>query len=716
MQSAIDFGKEFLTQYFNKRDAAATAAFLADDIIWITPNEIQHFKSARAIHDFLVSSVEDDPNAYNVDYAATFSVPNLDTANIIVFDVNLISKHKETSVNMRCTLGLHRKGVGYEMVYVGMSRRYERTDVEHIRGFADALPCGIMTVASAGKEIRLMYASAYLYERLGYDEATFYEKTDSHLFFMMPSEEQKRMESMVIEMNTLQKPKPVSMQVTFLSSDGKSQIPFQVSISVGYKEGDQTILYLVFHEITDLVTEFERQKKRQEKILLQQNASLQRGGTLEEKKVRKERSSVKGPLTQEEMEQQIEEIRRDAEKQIASIQIAANVDIEEAQKLANDEADAAEKLIRTQLEKAAKDKKTAVEKARRDLKQQYSTAWKQEKEKQAKKTQDLTDQLTAEKARADEQKEEIDLLKKQLKEITENKDQEVEEQVQARIREDEEQVSLKNAELDTAKIRLNEALEEAKAKEEELSSTIEEQKKEIENQKRSLQKKDVDFGMQNKEKEKSIERMESLLQGQMQSVRSIASAAGKEKRPEELRRDMNKIVGITEDLPTLIGDLSAISAVDPTQRKAHEEPFAVSDALNLARYVVRPKCREKGIIFSVESEPGMPNKVIGNKAGLELSFLSILENAVQNTLSGGQITLKARAESAVRGQAYYYFTVTDTGQGISESQLKILFDREESELSIARKVISSMGGSIQVHSKEKEGACFEIRVCLRLQR
>ena len=110
----------------------------------------------------------------------------------------------------------------------------------------------------------------------------------------------------------------------------------------------------------------------------------------------------------------------------------------------------------------------------------------------------------------------------------------------------------------------------------------------------------------------------------------------------------------------------------------------------------------------------MPDAVIGGKAGLELAFLCILENAVENTASGGTITLMASSDAPVRGSAYYHFRIEDNGCGISEDRLPVLFDQPENELSIARKVIGTMGGSIQVRSRLGEGASFEIRVNQKL--
>lgn len=759
MVSAIDFCKNFLTQYFNKKDADAANAFLADDVIWITPNEIRHFRSAQSVHDFLVSSIGEDPNAYNVDYAATLSVPNLGTANLAVFEINLIPRHEESSINLRVTLGLQRKSKSYELVYVGMSRKYQRTDVEQIRSFADALPGGVMTLTCVRGEVRLMYANAFFYRRLGYEESTFYEKITENPFFVLPYEDQKRMQTLVAEMGALSRPKPLSMQVGLQGSDGETKVPCQMTIASAYKEGDATILYLLFDEISDVVQEFERAQKRRERLFIEEQEKIAKAPAAETTSAAPEEV-----LSREDVDELIAEIRRDAEKRIAAVEMAANVHIEEANKLADEEAEAAERLIRGKLEEAAAAQQEAVARAKEEVRSQYTAAWRKEKEKWSARNAALEEELRQtkeeaakaaeviaafqeqqglqEKAALQQQEESagrIHALEEELQQAREEAKAQEEQlsdtiakqreefEVQAaagkqreELQENARQASArafaqKEQELTLVRGQLQKEQEEAKTRESALSGTIAKQQEELKNQQLALRKAQADSAARSKEKDKSIQRMENLLKGQLQSVRSIAGAAGRERKPEELRRQMAKIAGITKELPDYIEDLAAISALNPSERRAYEDRFTISGCLDLARAVIRPQCRQKGIIFSAEQAPGMPDKVIGSKAGLELAFLCLLENAVQYTLNGGQITLSARSENAVRGSVYYCFTVSDTGQGIPEDRLSGLFDNPESELYVARTVMASMGGAIQVRSKEGEGTVFEIRVSLKLQ-
>ena len=715
MQSAIDFGKNFLTQYFTKKDADATSAFLSDDIIWITPNEIRHLKNVRSIREFLRESLQEDPKAYTVDIAALHSAPGLEPITVTVFDVNLIPKHEESSVNMRVTLALRQQGTGYVIAYVGMSRKFLRTDVEQIRGFSDALPAGIMTLSVLGSDIRVMYASGWFYEHLGLDEAICYERMDQNPFFMLAEEDQKRMVTLVSEMGTLKRPKPLGMEVTLQHDDRKTKYPCHMSIGAAYKDGSRTILYLLFDEIGDLVHERERDKRKAEKA-------------------RKDLEKQIETLREENGLQKAEEIRKKAEEEVA-----------ETKRIAEEESSAAMKLIQTKLEQAAKDQKKAVEEARQKVTKQFTDSWKQEKKKHAEERSTLQAERDTAREEAGKYKSDLEKLQKEFEELQAQKEK-AEKDYQDRIlklqwelsgtqkkadadREELEKTLTKDKEdaLLTAQQKAQEEktqlekekdqlLQTERDRKAELEGMVLRQQKELSRQETALQQRETEQQILAKEKDKSILRMQSLLQGQMGSIQSAARAAKEEKRPEQLHRQVDKIAAAAASMPEYVRDLAAISGLNPNERSPlAESSFSVRSCLDLVRLVIWPQCRQKGIVFSVEMTEGMPDQVTGGKAGLELAFLCILENAIENTASGGKITLAASADQPVRGSAYYHFCITDNGQGISEDKLPILFDQPESELAIARKVMSTMGGSIQVRSKAGEGASFEIHVSLAVK-
>ncbi len=183
----------------------------------------------------------------------------------------------------------------------------------------------------------------------------------------------------------------------------------------------------------------------------------------------------------------------------------------------------------------------------------------------------------------------------------------------------------------------------------------------------------------------------------MNSIRSIARSLEKETSPVKRRRNLEQIIQIAENMPSMADDLTAVSNMNLSGRLGDEEAFSVAACVDTVRKVMWPMCRRRGIIFSCEVQGGIHDQVRADKAGLLLACLTILENAAANTASGG-----------------YYFVIEDTGSGIPDDTLPILFDDPTGELSIARRIVSLMGGSIQVRSHYGTGSRFEIKVNMTL--
>jgi len=103
--------------------------------------------------------------------------------------------------------------------------------------------------------------------------------------------------------------------------------------------------------------------------------------------------------------------------------------------------------------------------------------------------------------------------------------------------------------------------------------------------------------------------------------------------------------------------------------------------------------------------------VKGNKNSLTRVFQNILQNAINYTPESGSITVKTHSQSG-----NHVVTITDTGVGISVSDLPHVFDRfykaEHSRndtsgsglgLSIAKQIIDAHGGTIAMKSAVGEG-------------
>lgn len=697
MQTPIDYGKQFITDYFSRKDAEEILAFLSDDIVWVTPDEILHLRTHKEILQYLEEQLKKDPVQYKVDVASIKSAPAGGDTNTVVYDVNLIPKDEDASLNLRCSLSIHKASIGYELVYVGMSRKYTRTEPALIKGFIENVPSGVLILANPSAAIlHVRHYNRWFSRRLGYNKKIFRDKVGENPFFIMPYEDQKKVMTAVARLNVLKEAKPVTVRVMLEHVDGTG-IPAQAVVSL-VKDGGTNMLYIIFQEITEILRDEEKvrrkaedearelQKKEDDAIIAESlekaDEAVRKAVSKAEKLVRKaEKKSqekvaeilAKAERNEDDAQRRIDEARADAAKQI-----------EEAESL----REAAQEALKSLQEK----NKSREETAKKNEKQYTERILRLEKE--VGKSEEKTRKALEEQAGK--------LEAEHLKEMEELKEKaEAEKQALKTEAEEEKAAAEGNRQGFLARISA-------------LQGQIEHLQSDLHDQELSLQKKDRDGILRMKEKDKCLKRMQYMMSGQLQSIRSLIDMQQKETDAARAAQYAEKAALIAESLPAMTEDLIEVASLDPGARSAETAEFSMVACIDMVRKVIWPQCRERGIIFSCETAENLPDRVIGSRAGLQLAFLTVLENAVAVTNQGGKILFHASADPAVRNKVYYRFIITDTGTGIADEKLPKLFDDPTGELSAARRIISLMGGSIQVHSSVGQGSQFDIRVNLPL--
>ena len=783
MQTPIDFGKKFIYSYFRNRSADATIACLSDDIIWVTPEEIYHLNTKVDIRAFVEKRISQDPQQYTVDIASIRSAPGSGDTGTIVYEVNLIPRKEEEAINLRCSLTIHKAGVGYKIIFIGMSRRYERSDREQMRGFMEDLPSGILVLASlGGSDVRALFSNGYLRGILGYEEGEFYEKTDVNPFFMVPLQDQKRLFTLVAELSNLSRPKPLAMQVSLCRKEGE-ELPFQAILKAAYKDGRRTILYLMFHDISDILLQEQRKYRRDlaameetyrkevdGKVAEQTQQTLEKQQELEEEleRVRKEAQNLVREADAKaqdmvaaaqseslEVKQDLEQLRAESEEKIQALLEEKEEAIRQAREEADrrieqTQAESSEKLTALEL-KSQEQLQTAQEEADRKFREaeensrlRMEEADREHEEQLAEARGSVAAELEETKAALVKAQEELESIRHKYEESQDRKAEsdrqyesrilkltwdlqhseneaktKIEEETQRLQKEAEEKIA--SAQLDAEKASETAAreIEDIRAQAEgakqgyltqisRLTDTIREQELGLDKQKK-------DTAILIKEKDKTIARMQHLIGGQMRSIFSTLSAAREEKDLVREGELISEAVMIAQDAPAMAEDLSAIGLLDLSVRGNTKTDFELSECINTVRGVIWPQCREKGIIFSCETDGTVPDSVTGDKSALQLAFLGILENAMQGTARGGKIILTVTADPPIRGKAYFHFVIKDTGSGIPDDRMMKLFDDPQKELAIAKRAVTAMGGSIQVRSNFGKGSRFEISVNLALR-
>ena len=165
-------------------------------------------------------------------------------------------------------------------------------------------------------------------------------------------------------------------------------------------------------------------------------------------------------------------------------------------------------------------------------------------------------------------------------------------------------------------------------------------------------------------------------------------------------------------LQRLVTDLLEFSRLQSQSFSIVREPVNVSDVVSDVCRGIRRITDEKGVILE-RAENSSVFIVKGDYARLRQMLIVILDNAVKFTDRGGKVTVSERIEDGK-----FYLTVTDTGIGISEEELPLIFVKFHRTitgqnrngtglgLAIAKEIAERHGATVSVESTPGKGSSF----------
>lgn len=179
----------------------------------------------------------------------------------------------------------------------------------------------------------------------------------------------------------------------------------------------------------------------------------------------------------------------------------------------------------------------------------------------------------------------------------------------------------------------------------------------------------------------------------------------------------------TSSLRSLIDGLLDLSRIEAGRMPVPEEPFDLLALLLNTRRLVESQARERGLSFDIHVTPRTPLYMSGSRQHLHEVLINLVGNAVKFTHEGG-VTLAVDAEPEEDGSLRLTVEVSDTGIGIAPNdQGRIFEDFTQADssilnrfggsglgLSIARRLIDLMGGTISVESAPGMGSTFRFHV------
>ncbi|MGR6835498.1 response regulator [Syntrophomonas erecta] len=181
-----------------------------------------------------------------------------------------------------------------------------------------------------------------------------------------------------------------------------------------------------------------------------------------------------------------------------------------------------------------------------------------------------------------------------------------------------------------------------------------------------------------------------------------------------------------EQLLAIINDILDVSKIEVGLVTINPEPCNLLDVIRRTVNIIEPMLKEKGLQFTLDLDPLIPNLIMLDKIKIHQVLMNLLHNAVKFTHRGAislQVTILTPDKQNVE---YLKISVNDTGIGIPAEQLENIFnpftqvDNSYSRsyggtglgLYICYSMIGLMKGTLQVQSHLGEGTTFSFEVPL----
>jgi len=226
----------------------------------------------------------------------------------------------------------------------------------------------------------------------------------------------------------------------------------------------------------------------------------------------------------------------------------------------------------------------------------------------------------------------------------------------------------------------------------------------------------------NRAKSAFLANMSHEIRTPLNGVVGVAGVLARTPLTKPQRAMVAQITASAGALGDLLGDVLDLARAESGPLELNDEPFDVWEALDEVLAARATPAADKGLELTFVRPHDVPGSVYGDSAGVRRIAHNLLSNAIKFTETG-EIEVKVQG-ALIEDRLELELSVRDTGVGFDEDEIGRLIrsfelgdgslNRGKSGsgigLALANAYVRAMGGTLEAHSANGNGATFVVRL------
>ena len=192
----------------------------------------------------------------------------------------------------------------------------------------------------------------------------------------------------------------------------------------------------------------------------------------------------------------------------------------------------------------------------------------------------------------------------------------------------------------------------------------------------------------------------------------------------EVEEAFAKIHNSSTTLLDIVNDILDLSAIEAGKMRVAQEKYAIESLISDIAQLHLVNLGSRSINFNIRIDPQIPLELIGDSVRIKQIFNNILSNSFKYTTEGEVTLYLARQDADTDGRIILSAAISDTGRGMTNTQVAALFDdytrfhtEEANHISgtglgmpIVYSLVKLMGADIDVESMVGQGTTVVVHI------